>query len=254
MAELTELHNDKHGKLRVVENCALTRAKSQHIVSLRVTEVANAVGDFPIFATRSPTSGRWSLSAMTSFEPGSNLFVDGGDWLALYRPTIMQTFPLYLMQAPGTEKGFTVGIEEGNPAFSEERGDALFDEQGKPSPYLNRVSAALEADVNNDLLTLQFTETLEELGLLKAINLLVHYEDGRINTIKGLNTVDEDGLKSLPDDTLAGLHRKGYLLPAHALLISLFQLNALIRRHNRREQLPPIQQLKLEVARDSAAE
>ena len=253
MAKLTALHSDRHGKLRLVENCALARAKSQHLVSLRVTEVAQALGDFPVFATRSSHSGRWSLSAMTSFEPGSNLFVDKGDWQALYQPAIMQTFPFYLMQAPGAAKGFTVGIEEGNPAFSEERGKPLFDERGKPSPTLKRVSAALEADVNNELLTRQFTETLEGLGLLKAMDLQVQYEDGRINTIKGLNTVNEDGLKSLPDDPLAGLHRKGYLLPAHALLISLFQLNALIRRHNRCGQFAAIRQLKLQVARDRAA-
>lgn len=253
MATLTELHSDRHGKLRVAENCALAMAKNQHIVNLRVTEVANAVGDFPIFATRSAHSRRWSLSAMTSFEPGSNLFVDGGDWLALHQPTILQTFPFYLMQAPGTEKGFTVGIEEDNPAFCAQHGHCLFDDRGKPSPYLKRVSAALEAEVNNDRFTSQFTETLQELDLLKSIDLLVTYEDGRINTIKGLSTVDEDGLKSLPDDTLATLHRKGYLLPAHALLISLFQLNALLRRHNRCGQFAAIRQLKLQVARDEMA-
>ena len=107
--------------------------------------------------------------------------------------------------------------------------------------------------MNNDLFTSQFTETLQELGLLNSIDLLVTYEDGRINTIKGLHTVAEDGLKSLPDDALATLHRKGYLLPAHALLISLFQLNALLRRHNRCGQFAAIRQLKLQVARDRTA-
>ena len=75
-------------------------AKKQHVISLKVTEVSKAVSCFPVFLTRVTDKGDWAISAVTSFEVESNLFVKDNAWDASYLPTGMQTYPFFLMNSP----------------------------------------------------------------------------------------------------------------------------------------------------------
>ncbi len=253
MTALVELSSSKHGRLRVVDNCALDLAAKQHVVNLRVTEIGKAVSSFPLFMTRNPQSGGWALSAMCSFEPGQNLFVERAHWTGTYLPTAMQTYPLFLMRSPTEEKSYTVGIDEQSPAFSNEQGEALFDEQGKASLYLSKATALLEADIKNDIHTYQFLSRLEELGLMKSVDVQVKYDDDAVNTIRGLHTIDEDKLQLLAAQQLEELNKNGYLLSIHAMLVSTFQLNALIKKHNQKQGPTVVVQVKLESSKDVTA-
>ncbi|MFK8049377.1 MAG: SapC family protein [Halioglobus sp.] len=252
MAELTVLSSAEHGSLKVVENCALEVARKQHVVNIRVAEVGMAVSSFPVFASKNPSSGRWALTAVTSFVPESNLFVVNDRWTATYLPTCMQTYPLFLMNSDEGENQYTVGIHAQSPDFSTEAGEALFDDQGKASLFLSRVTAMLEADINNDIQTYQFTDKLNELGLYKSINLLVHSSNGAsVQTIQGLYTIDEEKLQQLDATTLEDLNKRGYLAPMYAMLTSIFQANALIRLNNLHSDMQDIREIKLEVVKDS---
>ena len=64
--------------------------------------------------------------------------------------------------------------------------------------------------------------------------------------------LDEDKLKALTAEQLAELNKNGYLVPMHATLVSVFQVNALIRRHNA-AGLSPVRQVKLEVSKGGPA-
>ena len=253
MTELVELTSSKHGGLRVVDNCSLDVAAKQHVVNLRAAEIGKAVSGFPVFMTRNPQSGAWALSAVCSFESGQNLFVENARWTATYLPTAMQTYPLFLMRSPAGENSYTVGIDEQSPAFSRERGEALFDEQGKASLYLSKTTALLQADIKNDIKTYQFLARLDELGLMKSVDVRVHYTDDSVNTIRGLHTIDEDKLQSLAPEQLQELNKNGYLLSIHAMLVSTFQLNSLIKKHNQREGVTAVRQVKLESSKDVTA-
>ncbi|MEH6569904.1 MAG: SapC family protein [Halioglobus sp.] len=253
MTELVELSSNTHGGLRVVENCSLDVAAKQHVVNLRVAEIGKAVSGLPVFMTKNPQSGGWALSAICSFEPGQNLFVENARWTATYLPTSMQTYPLFLMRSPNDEKSYTVGIDEQSQAFSSKSGEALFDKQGKASLYLSKTTALLEADIKNDIQTFQFLSRLDELGLMKSIDVQVHYADDSVNTIRGLHTVDEDSLQSLAPEQLEELNKNGYLLSIHAMLISTFQLNSLIAKHNQKGLGTVVRQVKLESSKDVTA-
>ncbi len=251
MTQLVELNQEKHANLKVKKNSALYVAKEQHAINLRVVELSKASCNFPLFFTRVDETGDLALSAMTSFEPGTNLFVQKGQWLSTYFPSTMQTFPLFLMQKESDEKNYTIGIEESNPAFSETEGEALFDDKGTASIYLSQMKAILEANISDIVQSFQFLNTINEYNLLKALDLKVHYVDGKINVLKGLYTIDEDKLRDLPKDDFLKLNEKGYLPPIYSMLTSLYQLNALIRMHNNVEHSLKISQVKMEVAKDS---
>ena len=252
MTQLVELNPEKHGDFKVKNNSALMVAKNQHTIGLRVTELSKASCNFPIFFSRMDETGDWSLSAITSYHVDSNLFIQKGHWLATYYPSAMQTFPIFLMNKPSAEKNYTLGIIEDNPAFSKDEGEPLFDEKGNASIYLSRAKALLENGINDTVHTFQFLEAIKQHDLFKALDLQVQYVDGTLNTIKGLHSVDEEKLANLKAEDYLALREKGYLPAIYAMLTSLYQLNALLRMHNNVEGSVKIQQIKMEITKDSA--
>ena len=252
MAELTKLGSEKHGGLKVRSDCGLRIAADQHIMGLKAPEVARAACSFPVFFSRVQSSGNLALSAVCGLEPGNNLFVDDGKWEATYLPVMLQTYPLFLMTSTEDERGYTVGINEESDAFSTDEGEALFDDNGKPSIFQSNVTALLEAGIQDDMQTHHFLKALDEMSLHKPIDILVQFQSGEGQTIKGLSTIDEDRLQSLSASELETLSKKGYLMLIHAMLMSIFQLNTLILRQNESSTVNRIAQIKLQVARDAA--
>ncbi|WP_299080896.1 SapC family protein [uncultured Paraglaciecola sp.] len=252
MTKLVELNSKSHQGLKVRPNCHIAMAANQQIMKLRVTETSKAVTSFPVFFTREQRTGAWVLSALTSLENGSNLFVREQQWDSAFLPSSMQTYPLFLMQSEKQENSFTIGVLEQSAAFSKETGEPLFDTQGRATLYLSRIQKLLEADIKNDMQTSHFCQKLEELGLLKSINLVIQFQDDSVQHLNGLHTLDEDKLHALSAEQLAELNKLGYLIPIHAMLISIYQLNTLVKKNNELHSMRVIKQLKIEVMKDRA--
>ncbi|ABG42186.1 hypothetical protein Patl_3684 [Paraglaciecola sp. T6c] len=253
MSTLVELSNTVHKDLKLKENSLAQFAASQQIMRLRVPEVGKAATNFPLFFSRNQQDGSWVLTALSSFEPMQNLFVDEGRWNAIYQPISLQTFPFYLMQSPKVENSYTIGILESSDAFSTEAGEAIFDSAGRASLYLTKAKNLLEAGIKQDIDTHRFMQETESLGLIKAIDLQLVFEDGNTQNIAGLCTIDEDKLHSLAAEKITVLNDSGYLIAIHAMLLSIYQLNLLLRKHNERNTHNKITQLKIEVAKDRVA-
>ncbi len=251
MAALTELKSDIHSDWKVAPNCALEVAATQHILNLKVTEIGKAVSNFPVFFTKMGEDGQWSISAVACLELDKNLFVKNGKWDATYMPTGLQTYPFFLMQAPDDDKKFTVGIEESNPAFSTTEGQALFESENKAGEMLSKATALLQDELKNEVHSYQFAKMLEELDLITPVDLVVQYVSGTNNSLKGLYTIDEAKLQSMDMEDVAKLRDKGYLAPLYAMLISIYQLNGLIRRHNTIDGAERIKQVKIETQKDA---
>ncbi|MFD2165040.1 SapC family protein [Thalassotalea euphylliae] len=245
MPQLHALNSKAHGALKVVDNADLLFAKSNHILPLRVSEVGQASTSFPVFLMKDGNSGLWRLTVVTSFERGSNLFVADNQWHANYKPTAMQAFPFFLMNAEGEQQGYTVGIDPESPAFSSTSGDTIFDSKGNANEALQRATSLLQADIQNDIQTYQFGKAMAELDLCRSIDIVLQKQDGSTETIQGLCTIDQDKFNTLSIEQLAELREKGYLMPIHAMLMSVFQLNALVRLSSTRDDVATIAQVKL---------
>ena len=85
--------------------------------------------------------------------------------------------------------------------------------------------------------------------MLKPIEIIVTFEDGTSQTIIDLYTIDEDKLQSLSAEKLGTLARNGYLITIHAMLISIYQVNALVRRHNQGARRKTVRNVKMQVGR-----
>ena len=250
MATLTALTSSEHSNLKLKVMSGIIFAQNAHMLPLRVTEVAQATVDFPVMMSRM-SNGTMSLSALTSFEPNKNLFVSGGEWVSSFKPVAMRTYPFFLMKAEDGSAKPVLGIDGDSEALSEEKGEALFDKKGKLSLAVKQLQAQLMEDSKNMVHTFQFFETLEKFGLIRSVDLALNYADGQTNRIRGLSMIHEDNLQILSSEHLTELRDKGYLAPIYAMLFSVFQLNALIRRNNQIKGVAPIKNINLEVSKDN---
>ncbi len=112
----------------------------------------------------------------------------------------------------------------------------------------------LETSVQSDAQTAAFIARLRELELTRSINVNVHQADEQVQTITGLHTIDEDRLSQLDDAVVVELHNNGYMTIIHAMLMSIYQLNSLVRLRNLRHGATPLSRVRLEVARDAGAQ
>ena len=249
MKQLVELNPEQHRDLKVNRDITMQVAKGQHLIGLKVTEVAQAITCFPVFFARGSVATDWTISAITGIELNKNLFVVDEAWDAIYQPSGMKTYPFYLMQSSRHEKGYTIGIDEAGDGFTAD-GEPVFDDKGKASLMLSAVTAQLQDNVKNEILTYNFCQHIDQLGLLKAIDVLVHHVDDTITTLTGLHTIDEEKLTDLSTEQFEELRNKGYLAPIYGLLMSLYQLNGLIRRHNLLEGVKLVKQVTMEVTKE----
>lgn len=248
---LVELSNTAHKNLKIKNNAVINFAAKQHLMNLRATEIAQAATCYPVFATKNTHNGFWSFSSMTSFVPDMNLFVKDGKLDAIYRPTSIQTYPLYLMTSPKDEKSYTIGIVDGGDDFSEKTGEALFEDDGKPSAATQRRIQILEADVKKDIQTAQFSTILDQMGLFKPIDMNIRFLSGEVQKLKGLHTIDEDKLLNLSVEDLDKLRKEGYLMPIYAMLVSIMQVNKLINLSNEVVDRAQIVEVKMEAAKNT---
>jgi len=250
--KLVELSAETHADLKVDPTCAIKVAEQQHLINLKVGEISMAVSSSPVFLSRVSEKADWAVSAINSFVMENNLFVENNAWTGTHLPIGMQTYPFFLMRkGEEGENNFTIGINENSDAFSKEEGESLF-EDGKASLRLSQATAQLEVEIKNDVHTYQFCKKLDELELIKAVDVQVIYQDGKVNTLKGLNTVDETKLVDLSAEQFEDLRKTGYLAPIYAMLISIYQFNNLIRLHNHQHD-DKVAQVKLEVPKDETA-
>jgi hypothetical protein len=109
-------------------------------------------------------------------------------------------------------------IDLDNPG-AQDKGQPLFEADGKQSPYLLRKMATLAELVDGEQRARLFTERMMALGLIRPVQLEVKAPEGGAQKIGGLYSIDEARLRTLGPEALAELNGKGYLHVMHAILL-----------------------------------
>jgi hypothetical protein len=252
MIKVVPLNSKQHQQVKVGSDSPLIYAASKHLSEITVSEIGKISSSNPIFFTREPNTGKWVIIAVYSFHVGSNLLIQETQSDATYLPTSIQAYPFFLTANNGESKRYSISIDEAYIQQNNDEGERIFSDNGEPSIELNSLIKMLEGDVKNHTQTHFFTEKLEELSLFKQMDVAVEYTDDSMDTLAGLYTVDEEKMQSLSAEQLQALHNVGYLPPIYAVLNSLFQLNALIKRHNNNTSKTLIKQVKLALSKDDA--
>ena len=193
--------------------------------------------EYPILFQLNPERDSFTPVALFGFEAGENLYLDGDRWDARYLPLAIDIQPFLIGGAPGDVELTQVHIDMGHPRAADDGGGAgvrVFDEDGRPTPYLEGVIdklGALDAGYEG---VADFIAALRRHELLEPFTLEVTLDDGSTNRLVGFHVIDEDRLRGLDAAALGELHAADHLLPIFMALASLSNLTALIVRKNTR--------------------
>ncbi|HWH75682.1 MAG TPA: SapC family protein [Methylibium sp.] len=209
-----------------------------------------AVGEFPEVAkefvigfvpmSEKDGQGRAEVGPVALFglRPDENLFVrPDGSWDARYVPAFLRRYPLACTRsADGSE--FSLLVDEAWEGFNDREGEALFDAEGRATPFLEGLAQLLDAFEQDLLRTRQLCRRIVDLDLLKPVQIDVTLPDGQKLNAGGVQMIDEDKLKALPEATTAELLRNGMLGLLYAQLISAGNVRRLSERLAQRMATP----------------
>lgn len=198
------------------------------------SEFRPAQSQYPILFRRNADDDQFTALAIFGFENGENLFLDEGRWDARYRPLAMDIQP-FLIGRPADDQGNRqVHIDLASPRIGKGEGMRVFDEDARPTPYLEQIAESLGALDAGYQASTAFFAALRRHELLEPMSLDVTLDDGSTNRLIGFHVIDEDRLRTLDGAALGELHAAELLMPIFMAIASLGNLSALIERKNRR--------------------
>lgn len=231
--KLIPVNRDQHKSLRVKPSAQnLSFARDLNSMLLATTELPLAALDFPCVFVQS--GDEHTLVAIVGLRDKENLFLDdAGRWEAgTYVPAFVRRYPFVLAEQ-NDKTQLTVCLDEAFDGFNQTEGEALFDAEGKDTPYLQQLQKFL-LDYHNDMQrTALFAKRLVELDLLVERNIDFALGEQRLN-MNGFKVVDEEKLRALKPEVVQELFTTGALGWIHAHLLSLNNVNKLGSRLTRK--------------------
>ena len=135
-----------------------------------------------------------------------NLFLAKDEtWEAKYIPAFVRRFP-FVFSTSADEKQLILCVDEAFAGFNREgRGERLFADDGKPSPYVDNVLKFLQEYQAQFRRTQAFCAKLRELDILEPMQAQVELASGERVSLRGFQAVSRAKLKALPAEKLAEL-------------------------------------------------
>jgi hypothetical protein len=231
MANTVVLDGETHRKLRVSDLKAWSGCADLAMVYVVLSEIPKLVAHYPLVFTKDQDSGRMVCVALLGLEANQNLYWRENRWDALRVPLEIARRPLFV--GPKEDGGkLLTWIDLDNPGVGEVEGEALFDEQGQPTPYQKQKVGALVELLQSAAQTQKFIDKLVELDLIAPMRLDITFQDQQARSITSLSTVHEQKLKDLSKDAVGELHSLGFLGPLYMIMGSLGHIYGLIQRRN----------------------
>jgi hypothetical protein len=221
---LVPLNTDEHASVRIRPH----PPDIPHFVEITGGEFPAAAAICPIFFAKNPETGAFYAGALFGFKPGESLLGGPGDAPPPYITLDRQRAGFYVA-------GEDIAIDLDNPRFaaSGSTGEALFDEDGQPSPALRHIQRMLGQLVRGKQETDAFIARLLELRLIEPVDIALQFDDGENLILDGLYTVSLDALRELDDGAVLKLFRSGHLQWIYLVAGSLKQVGVLAERRNR---------------------
>jgi hypothetical protein len=219
------LNSVNHRSLRVDATPSARYGDNQRFVSVIVGEIPFLAVHYPVVFSKDANTGMFYCGAMLGFDQGENLFLEEGR--DVYRPLNLQRGPFFTA-------GDDLAIDLDNPRVGAAEGQALFNEKGEPSAYLQSIMALFRDLVPGLERTKIFIETLLKLKLIEPVDINLSFDDGTSRDIEGLYTIDLETLREIPDAEVLQLFRRGYLHLIYLIIGSLKQVPVLAQKKNRR--------------------
>lgn len=233
MTSHTALTAEAHAALRIRTDRSAALGDTLMCCITTPDEFRQVQAEYPILFRHDHATDQFTALAMFGFENGENLYLGADGWDARYVPLAVAVQPFLIGRAGPDAPADQVHIDLASPRVGGEDGVRLFDEDARPTPYLEHVAEQLGALHEGYSASPAFFAALRRHDLLEPFTLEVTLDDGSVNSLVGFHVIDEDALRLLPIDALGELHEAGHLMPIFMAVASLGHLAALVARKNR---------------------
>ena len=218
------VNSAQHGKHSVEVGADYSFTNKLNSLPLMAVEFPHAASDYAIIFAG--TAESVMPAVILGVKEDQNLFVDqSGKWGANYVPAFVRRYP-FVFAAGSDEKTFTLCIDEDYPGLNTDgKGQPLFNDEGKTTPYVDGVLKFLQDYRSQNLITQAFCKQLIELDLLQPMEAQFSIGSTDKMLLNGFMMVDRQKLNDLPAEKLSEMAKSGYLELIYLHLQSVRNLN-----------------------------
>ena len=230
MTQIVPLTHEKHGNLRLREQRDFSDHKKTNFVPVVFQEFSALATEFPLVFVRNKKTGDFVPSAIMGLDRETNLYCQTSTWEPTFIPTSFTLAPLVVTQLGLDGEEPVIAIDEESSLLSDTIGEKLFDADGEASKYLKMKIENVVKVTEQSIQALEICRYMAEKQLLTSRTLKLQYsEESQKYEVEGVFVIDEQVLKSLPDQQFKELHQRGLLAMIYAHLVSLQQVHRLSR-------------------------
>ena len=234
MSQYEILNKEKHRHLRIKTGYGAALGDAVMYMMTYPMEFRDIQSCYPILFTKDPNTGGFFPAAVFGFEANQNLFLQDNGWDAPYVPALAQRQPFLIATGgEGDDRTPVVSLDLDHPRISQDEGEALFDNQGGKTEFLDRKIALLDKLHRGLQHGKGFVDALLRHELLEQITLDIAFNDGSKQTLQGFYSIAEERLYQLQGVVLESLNQAGYLQPVFMAVASLSRIRDVIERRNR---------------------
>jgi hypothetical protein len=197
-------------------------AATDAVASLVLNELSKACMSLPIAFLQQ--NDAFVPHAVQGLEPGRNLFVVNGKWVAPYTPAAYRGYPFALAQGDGDDLHLCVDMDSG--LVGADGDQPFFDDAGEAAQPVKDALNFLQQIHRNRAVTQRVCAALAAEDLFQPWPLMVQTPEGERN-IDGLFRIDEARLNGLDPEALARVQKAGGLPVAYCQLLSMGNIQTL---------------------------
>lgn len=222
-----------HGKLRVNTKNYHCEENFVNAASVMVSELSSLVHEYPIFITKNNATGEFQLTAVFGFSNGENLYLKDDTWQATYLPLDILRRPFQLVKPDknSSSQGH-LAINSTSKQLQKNTGEMLFDDNGKPTAYLQRIQQTFSQLINGSEQTRAILSTADKFGLIEPVTINIELNEKESTSLNGLYAFKQKAVTELKGSELETCHNVGVLQVCHLLLSSGIHLDKLIKWKN----------------------
>ena len=194
----------RHGKACIEPGRGHAFARKANSVPLMAVEFPQAAAEYAIVFAQAGDDV--VPVVILGARQGENLYLGTDDaWSAKYLPAFVRRYP-FVFSGSADGKTFTLCVDEAYQGLNYQgRGQPLFTEDGKQTPFVDNVLKFLQEYRTQFLRTKAFARKLAEHQLLEPMQAQFTVTGGTKLSLGGFMAVNRQKLKQLPADVLAQL-------------------------------------------------
>jgi hypothetical protein len=233
VTKIAILDKNKHKNTRILTERGAEFGENVHLIPVIADELEKLVLEYPVCLIKDNDTGQFGLHALLGFEVNENLFLQGNEWQASYVPLHIKRQPFMVGvnakhgEQP-TPENTIITINTANARVQELSGEAIFDDKGNATPFMQEMNNLLSNLMNGIIRTEAFIQKLSEHNLIESIQLTVNFIGSEEKRFDGIYTINEENLQQLSADVLEELNNKGYLQACYLLRASIGHVQKLI--------------------------